>query len=650
MSNNSQSLDAILDQIVVEQLLRTGRIPPAQIAERYPGVKVSTEELRFVQFSFNPDRLPWSREQEKVIEQYYGRVSDKELTRLVNEVLHRELGTSLYNRSYTSIDVRARNLGLSVLQVMAADGEMTIIEASRFLGVPYEYVINACNRGEIPTKQRGKYRCVKLVDISNWYVKFREILLVRSEILNALDGIQVISKREAMKITGLCETHITRYLQTGVIEAWKLSSLTGPDSRGEWLVSCKSAEAVRDARRQGKLSELLEQHPAYLKIQAKNNAVVAELRRKKPFLGEPDPLTTPKSHFHPGCFTVQQVASHLRLSTRFVYDWIERGELKAEVVVVHRPRYGIRPEEAGRFVEWFRAQGPVSKSGGRPRYQEIAQAGLLSYPDLADRWGVSIAEAHEIVHSNKIPRQQWGRHAAFKRSVIEEFEAAQARGIDYVPPGTIPDTPARRRAAEMGLLVSDDLAARWQTSIENARSIVRRHGLSEVRAGNRVAYHLDDIEQLEQDRVRYPTVHHRKAAEAGLWLVIDAARYLEVDPSTLRKLAKDNKVPYTWSGSLLVFKSADIEAFKQNRDRYPTIHHRNAIEAGMLLIGDLAIRWTTSRSNVLSIVRENTIPYTRFGLLLAFDPADIKVFEQNRTSFAERLRKEAVKASGMTLL
>ncbi len=67
---------------------------------------------------------------------------------------------------------------------------------------------------------------------------------MRGEILNALDEVTTVSKREAMALTGLSETHLTRYLQAGVITAWKLPSLTGPHSRGEWLVLRQSAEAV----------------------------------------------------------------------------------------------------------------------------------------------------------------------------------------------------------------------------------------------------------------------------------------------------------------------------------------------------------------------------------------------------------------------
>jgi hypothetical protein len=181
---------------------------------------------------------------------------------------------------------------------------------------------------------------VKKVDLANWYVRYRERQFAQSELLDALEDVELVTKKEAMEITGLGETHITRYLQSHVIRAWQLPTLTGPIEKGEWLVSRQSAEGIREARRSGKLKEFLRQFPEYQKIQSQNAKEVLRLRRQNR-LGQRDPLAKPGSRLLPGCFAIKQLANHLSTSAQILYDWIKKGMLAAKTTIHGRSCYGI---------------------------------------------------------------------------------------------------------------------------------------------------------------------------------------------------------------------------------------------------------------------------------------------------------------------
>ncbi len=342
------SLDMMLDQIAAQAELKGG-VPPGLVESRYPQTVIPADFA----FIVAPDtkRLPWSPAQDEVIRQWFGRVSRAEMTRLVNEVLHRELKTDQISRSHASIACRAHMIGVPAYT--GNEDEVNIEQAVRELEIEKHIIWNALERGEITAQRKGKMRYINRRDLANWAVELRERQIAQAEILNAMEGDDIISKKEAMALTGLAETHLTRYLRTGVIKAWKLPDLTPDGGRGEWLVQRRSAEALAAARRTGRrkpLRALFTQE--YRELQQQSNALVEQLRRSSPDFGEPDPLTQPKSKYHPGCFTVAQVASHMQRRTKQLYKAIRAGQLAARTVKRGgRLRYAIAPEEAQRYVE-----------------------------------------------------------------------------------------------------------------------------------------------------------------------------------------------------------------------------------------------------------------------------------------------------------
>jgi predicted DNA-binding transcriptional regulator AlpA len=239
--------------------------------------------------------------------------------------------------------------------------------------------------------------------------------------LNALEGEELVSKREAMKLASISETHITRYLSTGVITAWKLPDLTPEPGRGEWLVDRDSVEVYTRARREGWLQELLDGNPDYVTLRRQVTAEIRELRRAGR-VDQRDPLTEGKSAYHPGCFTVPQVASHVGLSTTSVYAAIKAGQLTARVArIKSKPRYAIEPAEARRYAAWVRERPQAARRWHSRRRQAIAEAGLLAVRDLAERWGVTEEAVYRYRQDGLVSRR-WGRYLVFEPADVERFE------------------------------------------------------------------------------------------------------------------------------------------------------------------------------------------------------------------------------------
>jgi hypothetical protein len=278
----------------------------------------------------------------------------------------------------------------------------------------------------MPTVRRGKQRYVAGADFAIWLLSYRARQEAQAELLEALEGEDLISKQEAMALAGLGETHLTRYLKSGVIRAWKAPTM-GRRGRGYWLVERRSVEAFLAARAEGRLAQYLDRFPDYVALRRRLGAEVAALRRAGR-LAQPDPLTEPKSRFHAGCFTVAQVAGHAGLSAQVVYEAISRGRLKAERVISGgRPRYGLLPVEAHRYVAGLKSEEGDGYYHNRCRRQ-IAEAGLLTARDLAERWRRPIETIYAYGRSGyrgqTLPSRCWGRYRVFDPVDVEAFERA----------------------------------------------------------------------------------------------------------------------------------------------------------------------------------------------------------------------------------
>ena len=364
-------------------------------------------------------RYPWSAAQEAELRRYYGRVSRPELARRITKILRRETGDPQAERSVVAMTIRANHLGLQAYSGEA--DELHLRAAADFAEVGYYYLHEQAKAGKLPTIKRGKQRYVTRRDLANWLVAYRERQLAQGEVLNRLDGEDAVTKQEAMALTGLSETHIGRYLTSGVITAWKVPDLSH-GRRGEWRVQRKSALAYVESKAEGNLQAILDENPAYVEIRDKITAEVRSIRQAGR-VGRPDPLSEPKSSFFPGCFTVAQVASHAGLSAQSVYKAIEQGDLVAETAVVKgKRRYAVVLDEARRYARWVaEREHPVSRYHNKQQAQ-IAEAGLFSVKILAERWQVSEDMVLSYVHQGGLPYRRWGRYFVFEREDVEAFE------------------------------------------------------------------------------------------------------------------------------------------------------------------------------------------------------------------------------------
>lgn len=370
-------------------------------------------------------RYPWHRAEEDLLRRIYSRMPRAEVARQISELLQELTGDPSAERTPTACYVRFQVLAMKAYQ--GEPGEMSLSRAARAGEVPYFLVTKAYTEGELPGTRKGKQVYVTERDFALWLAEYRERVAAQGEILNALEGIGILSKQEAMALLRLAETHLTRYLQTGVLRGWQLPGIK-PGRPGEWLVSRESAEALRQARFEGRLRSVLDENPAYVALRKTMTREIRELRRAGR-LEKRDPLTEPGSRYHPGCFTVAQVASHTGLSAQVVYQAIAGGKIKAESRVVGgRPRYAISPEEARRFAAEVAAQPNEAARRDTNYLRQIAEAGLLTVRDLARRWQRSEGAVLARVKRYRIPNRKWGRYRVFEPEVIEVFEIERSLG------------------------------------------------------------------------------------------------------------------------------------------------------------------------------------------------------------------------------
>lgn len=381
---------------------------------------------------------PWHKAEEDLLRRIYSRMPRVEVARQISALLQELTGDPLAERTVTACYVRFQKLAMKAYQ--GEPGEMSLTRAAEWAGVSYWIVACAFGDGELPGTRKGKQVYVTERDFALWLVSYRERVEAQGELLNSLDGTALLSKREAMRLLRLAETHLTRYLQTGVLQGWKLPGIQ--PGRGDWLVGRESAEALLLARSEGRLRAILDANPAYVALRKEMSAQIAEIRRTGR-IGNRDPLTEPKSQYHPGCFTVAQVASHTGLSAWAVYEAIGKGKIKAESRVAGgRARYAIRPSEARRFAVEVQQQPDEVARRDTNYLRQIAEAGLLTVRDLATRWERSGATVLLRVKQYGIPNRKWGRYRVFEPAVIEAFEAKRSQTMEMVMDGAVTVKPS----------------------------------------------------------------------------------------------------------------------------------------------------------------------------------------------------------------
>lgn len=377
-------------------------------------------------------RYPWSRAEETELRRWYGRLSRPDLAARITAILQQRTGDPNAERTVAAVACRAQQIGLKPYN--GEPDELYLKAAADFVGLDYTLLHKAARSGELPTRRRGKKRYVKKQALSCWFVAYRDRLQTRGDLLDALDGLELVDKAAAMRLAGLAETHLTRYLKTGVIRAWKVPDLSRGD-RGEWLVLKPSVEDYVRARNEGRLQEYLNQHRPYVRLRKTLARQIQKLRQAGR-LNRAEDLTEPRSKSHPGCFTVAQVAAHLGLSAQRVYQDIKSGHLDAvqvKIKVGGRPSYAVPPGPARAYVA--RARERAKKRDDYEYKRDlIKQAGLLTIRDLSKRWGITENRVYDYVrHGHKgisLPSRKWGLYRVFEPADVEAFERQITTGAN----------------------------------------------------------------------------------------------------------------------------------------------------------------------------------------------------------------------------
>ena len=370
-------------------------------------------------------RWDWSAAQEAELRRWYGRVNLETLGERVSAVLQRETGAPEAARTGVACQVRAFQYAITAYKGEADEMYLSEAVAQTDGLICFSLLWRFVRDGSLQTRKEGKQRYISRSEFARWLVDYRELLLAQEEALEATEGL-AISKQEGMILCGLGETHFVRYLKTGVIQAWRVPF--GLDQHGFWLVNRKSVLACCEARASGELRRYLDERKTYVVLRNRLTAEIRDLRRAGR-VERRDPLTEPASKYHPDCFTVAQVASHVGLRTEGIYQAIRLERLRAvRVLSGGRWRYAIEPALARAF-----AVDVVEHPGSYKRYlpnqrRQIASAGLLTIADLAERWGRALHRVRYYARvgyrGRRLQGRLWGQHLVFEEGDVIEFETA----------------------------------------------------------------------------------------------------------------------------------------------------------------------------------------------------------------------------------
>lgn len=285
-------------------------------------------------------RYKWSPEEDAVLRQWFGRENRAAFARRISAVLRQRTGDETAERTLAAVSLRGRQIGAAAYRGEA--DEINLRQASRWGQVSYDLLHRAVRRGELPSKRKGKGRYVRFLDLGLWLVGQREKLLAQAAVLEAFDGREVISKKAAMTLSGLGETHFTRYLHTGVIQGWKIPDLSS-GARGEWVVERESVLAYVRARDEGRLTPFLDEAPLYVALRRQNTVEIRTLRQA----GRVDQTRPATNGFdkqrrmiaEAGLLTVRDLAARWGVEEETITGYVRTGKMGRRLVGQRRGRF-----------------------------------------------------------------------------------------------------------------------------------------------------------------------------------------------------------------------------------------------------------------------------------------------------------------------
>lgn len=302
---------------------------------------------------------------------------------------------------------------------------VSAVELARRSGVPYCSLHRQVQSGEIRHTREGKKDYfIPLREAERYMNTMRRHAEYREHILQQITE-PTISKQEFMRRIRLAETHATRYLNYGIVRAWKVPThwTNAGREKWEWRVSEADAARVIQLRESGNLILT----PKYRREQRKMNQLIARLRRERR-LGVRS--TGARRAVLPGHFTISQIAQRVHLSESEVYAHIKNGRLPSVRTTVGRRDFiSIPPDAVSNYEQWCRrvtkATGPIT-----PHKLQIAQVhadGFLTVADAAAQFGINAGTLAQASAQERIPSRKIAGMIALTARDVKDYARTYRR-------------------------------------------------------------------------------------------------------------------------------------------------------------------------------------------------------------------------------
>jgi len=257
-------------------------------------------------------------------------------------------------RRTNTVVCKLQTMGYSIKSDVMAPLGLSAIGLARRVGVPYDIVWRAIRGKRLPAERVGRKRyLVRWPDALAFERRMSKLRLRRERVLARIQE-PTITKQELMRLIGLSETHATRYLQHGIVRAWKVPckyTEIGRE-RWEWRISLADAKRVKKLRQSGRL------RLGKKSWRAMNHRMEREIKRLhgagrlglRPISSDRqfNPIT-------PGAYTVTRICRMTGLPDHAVYQAIRDGRLRARRVRIGRnERIVVSPKS---FQAWRKRCG-----------------------------------------------------------------------------------------------------------------------------------------------------------------------------------------------------------------------------------------------------------------------------------------------------
>jgi len=236
------------------------------------------------------------------------------------------------NRPLASVISKLQNLGYSIAEDVNAPLGLNGQGLARRLGLDWMIVIRHIHLGLIPAIRNNKRDFLISWPAVRAYERFIRNHQQRRARALARIPVKTITKQEFMTLIGLKETHATRYLQGGVVKAWKIPTPFTPTSRNrwEWRVSLPDALRVKRLRESGRLRLGAAKYKAIVR---ENQKTITELRRTGRITKRKEGLR-PRTATRPNHLTVIEVSRRIGITADTLRARIRRHALPTKATRV----------------------------------------------------------------------------------------------------------------------------------------------------------------------------------------------------------------------------------------------------------------------------------------------------------------------------